>query len=105
MSTTIPTALTPRQLSNRARKLESATLEREAREAHVSGEHVGVELDRDCTACYLRGTDNLTFLGNAHDAESLERLRVMFTAMNRERVALTASLNADLERFEETGAF
>lgn len=105
MSITILTDLTPRQLSNRARKLESATLEREAREAHVSGEHVGVELDRDCTACCLGGTDNLSFLGNARDADSLERLRLMFTAMNRERVALTANLDADLERFEETGTF
>ena len=92
-------------MANRERKLAQAVLQREAREAHREGEHVGLALDGDCTQCAIRGSGNLSFMGNAHSAESLERIRAEFTAMNRERVMLAAILADDLEAFEGASTF
>ena len=100
MSIIVSSNLTPRQIANRELKLTQATLQREAREAHRDGEHVGLAPDSDCTRCALWGSADLTFMGNAHSAESLERIRAEFTTMNRERVMLAAILSDDLEAFE-----
>lgn len=100
MSLIVSANLTPRQMANRERKLGQATVQREAREAHVLGEHVGLAPDADCTQCALWGSGHLSFMGDAHSAESLERARAALTAMNRERVMLAAILSDDLEAFE-----
>ena len=105
MSLIVSSNLTPRQIANREHKLNRATLQREAREAHREGEHVGLAPDSDCTRCALHGSSDLTFMGNAQSAESLERMRAEFTAMNRERVMLAAILADDLEAFEGASTF
>lgn len=101
MSTTIPTQLTPRQIARRLRLREDTRRRDEARDAHNLGEHTGLAPDSYCTVCGLAGPDSLTFLGNAHTAAYLEQARAALSARNRDRVALTTELYADIEAFEK----
>jgi D-alanyl-D-alanine dipeptidase len=104
MNTTLPARLTPRQLVNLEQKAAQATLIREAREAHNLGEHVGVAVDLACVPCALRGTEDLSFMGNGYDVAERESLRFAFTAMNQERKRLSTRLDAEIVTFGLAGA-